>query len=384
MLKLIPGGRADDTQGRKPTRGNGVNKKNLSRAARNSPLEYIKQLIPTPIKQVLKILLGRSPGREPSDPKPGLRLQISLNPESAELYYQLGKEYLNSHNFYASTALFRTALTFGEKNLNQKIILALAGSYRDLGLFDLALHHFNEIREYFKEEAAEGLNSCLDQGKTVKVNNWAPTYLGYGKYQRFKVIADSIKNYAPAGLKIVDIGGGNGEFSFFVPQHHYVLVEPLITGIGTPIPFKEKYFDIAVCADVIEHIPKIDREAAILEIMRLTRKRVYLTAPFGEMSREAEILFFKITKNRWLKEHLGHEFSTLDEIKNFLKNLGIQYQVSPLSFLPAHLPTEILNHYFSRDNKAVFEEFNHFINSYYSHLNIKEPSYGHLFEIILS
>ena len=353
-------------------------------AAKNSPLIYIKQLIPTPIKRVLKILLGRSPEKEPIDLKPELRRQISINPESAELYYQLGREYFNSHNFYAGTALFRTALTFGEKNLNQKIILALAKSYRDLGLFDLALRHFNEIKDYFKEEAADGLNSCLDQGKNVKANNWAPTYLGYGKYQRFRAIADSIKNFAPAGLKIVDIGGGNGEFSFFVPQHHYALVEPLITGIGTSIHFKERYFDIAVCADVIEHIPKTDRESSILEIMRLTRKRVYLTAPFGKMNRESEILFFKITKNRWIKEHLSHEFSTLDEIKNFLRNRGIQFNVSPLSFLPAHLPTAILNNYFLRDNKPVFQEFNHFINSHYSDLNIKEPSYGHLFEIILS
>jgi len=367
MLKLIPDSRADDTQGRKLTRSTGI-----------------KQLIPTPIKRVLKILLGRSPGKEPIDPKPGLRRQISINPESAELYYQLGKEYLNSRNFYASTALFRTALTFGEENINREIILALAKRYRDMGLFDLAVHHFNQIKDYFKEEAAEGLNSCLDQEKNMKVNLWAPTYLGYGKYQRFKVIADNINNFAPAGLKIVDIGGGNGEFSFFVPQHHYALVEPLITGIGTPLPFKEKYFDIAVCADVIEHVPKADREASILEILRLARKRVYLTAPFGKMNREAEVLFFKITGNPWIKEHLGHEFSTLEEIKNFLKNLGVRYNVSPLSFLPAHLPTEILNHFFSRESKPIFDEFNHFINTYYSGLNIKEPSYGYLFEIILS
>lgn len=351
---------------------------------RNSPLIYIKQLIPTPIKRAVKTLLGKSPGKEPIDSKQELRQQISVNPESAELYYQLGREYFNSHNFFTSIALFRTALTFEKNNLNQKIILALAKSYRNLGLFDLALGHFNQIKDNLKDEAAHELNSCLDQEKNVKVNNWAPTYLGYGKYQRFKVIADSIKSFTRGGLKIVDIGGGYGEFSFFVPQHHYVLVEPLVTGIGTPIPFKEKYFDIAVCADVIEHIPKTDRESSILEMMRLTRKRIYLTAPLGKMNREAEILFFKITENPWIKEHLSHEFSTLDEIKIFLKNLGVQYKVSPLSFLPAHLPIEILNHFFSRENKPVFVEFNHFINTYYSDLNIKEPSYGQLFEIILS
>jgi ubiquinone/menaquinone biosynthesis C-methylase UbiE len=352
--------------------------------ARNSPLKYIKKLIPTPVKGVLKTLLGKSPGKESVDPKQELRRQISNNPESAELYYQLGKEYFNSHNFFTSTALFRTALTFEKKNLNQKIILALAKSYQNLGLFDLALHHFNEIKDYFKEEAAAGLNSCLDQGNKIKANNWALTYLGYGKYQRFKVIIDSIKSFARPGLKIMDMGGGNGEFSLFVPQHHYALVEPLITGIGTPIPFKEKYFDIAVCADVIEHIPKNRRESSILEIMRLARKRVYLTAPFGKMSRESETLFFKITKNRWTGEHLSHEFSTLEEIENFLKNQGVQYKVSSLSFLPTHLSISLLNNYYLKDNKPLFEEFNHFFNSHYSDLNIKEPSYGHLFEIILS
>jgi len=367
MLKLFPDGRADDTQGRKLTRG-----------------ARLRRLIPAPIKRVLKILLGRSPEKEPIDLKQELRRQISVNPESAELYYRLGKEYFNSRNFYAGTALLRTALIFGEKNLDRKIILALAKSFRGLGLYDLAVRHFNGIKDYFKEEAAEGLNSCLDQEKKVKVDDWATTYLGYGKYQRFKVIADSIKNFAPAGLKILDIGGGYGEFSFFVPQHDYALADPLITGVGIPIPFKEKYFDIVVCADVIEHIPKARRESSILEIMRLARKRVYLTAPLGKMNREAEMLFFKITKNPWITEHLDHEFSTLDEIKNFLKNLGVQYKVSPLSFLPAHLPTEILNHYFARENKPVFVEFNHFINTYYSDLNIQEPSYGHLFEIILS
>ena len=347
-------------------------------------MKYIKQLIPTPIKRVLKTLLGRSPGKEPIDPKQELRRQISINPEYAELYYQLGWEYFNSHNFFTSTALFRTALTFGKKNLNQKIILALAKSYRNLGLFDLALHHFNEIKDYFKEEAAEGLNSCLEEGKHVNPNKWDLIHLGYGKYQRFKVISDRIKAFAPGGLKIIDIGGGNGEFSLFVPQHHYALVEPSITGIGSPIPLKDRYFDIAVCADVMEHVPKADRESYIIELMRLAGKRVYLTAPFGAMNRETDSFLFKITKNRWTGEHLTYEFSTLDEIKKFLKSQGVKYNVLPLSFLPVHLAMSLLNNFFLRENKSLFEEINKFFNSRYSDLNIKEPSFGYLFEIILT
>lgn len=317
---------------------------------------------------------------------PKLRQQIAINPEAGQLYYQLGQKYFRYRKLgvkFTNIALFRTALTF-EYHLPH-VALALAQSYLELGLFDLAQQQFLEIDDIALPGVRDGLEACLAEGKELRANTWKLEYLPYGIYQRFKIVSERIADVGRNELMVADVGGGRGVFSLFIPQHRYALLEPSVTGVSVPnLRFGDKTFDIVVCADVLEHLPKQDREPSINEMMRLARRRVYFTAPFGARNRELETSLYKLTKSRWLKEHLAHEASTLEEMKSFLEKQGVTCRIYPCSFLPAHFAMGYLNNHFLQDKEMLSAEVNEFFNTHYCDLNRQEPSYGYLFELILS
>lgn len=322
--------------------------------------------------------------RHAPDLRPELRQQIAANPDAGQLYYQLGQDYYERRSLFPSIALFRTALAFGD--CSPQVILALAQSYLDMGLFDLARQQLAKIEDTGLPDVKQRLHLCLVEGQRLRPNTWKPEYLGYGKYQRLKIVSDRIADLDRSNeLMVADVGGGQGQLCLFIPKHRYALLEPSITGVSAPnILLGAKAFDIVVFTDVLEHAPKRDRKPFVAEMMRLARRRVYFTAPFGEQNRQLEIFFYKLTKNPWTKEHLAHEVSTLKEMKSFLEKQGVAYRISPCSFLPTHFAMGYLDNHWLRGNKILRAEVNEFFNTHYCDLNRQEPSYGYLFELMLS
>lgn len=215
------------------------------------------------------------------------------------------------------------------------------------------------------------------------LNKWKLEYLGFGKYQRLKLASDKI-NTTGKDLLIGDIGGGDGCLCLFLPNHRYILVDSSTNGIdGINLPFENKFFDICVSCDTLEHLPKQQRQKFISQMIRVSREKVYLIAPFGEKARELELFYHELTKDPWTKQHLKYNFSTLKEMEDFLKDKNLSYEISPCSFIPTHFVIGYLNNYLLIDKPELFKKINHFFNLTYCDINRIEPSYGHLIDITI-
>lgn len=98
-----------------------------------------------------------------------------------------------------------------------------------------------------------------------------------------------------------------------------------VKGSVIKMPFKDKSFDYSLSVDMLEHIPSKRRSAAIKEILRVTKKRVYLTFPCGEKSEEIDRMLdeYFYRKNGYhydyLEEHVELGLPTSSYIPSLIK-----------------------------------------------------------------
>lgn len=319
--------------------------------------------------------------RVQSDLRPSIRSAIKVRPMDGDLYYRLGNEYFKNGRLFESIALYRSAIALGNESLSVKI--ALVRGYLKKGLYRLAHEQLSTIDGNLVSDLRTELELRLKH-QEWRNSEWRPEAIGYGKYQRLKLLAARIECLEGSGYQIADIGGGQGEFSVFIPGQKYTLIEPSVTGISAPgLPFKEKYFDVVVCADVLEHLPKPQRKNFILELIKIARKKVFITVPVGNDNRVMESYFWELTQNPWTAEHLEHEYSTFEELSAIFESQNIIHSFHPISFLPVHFAMGYLNSAFLKSDAKLMDEVNIFFNSNYSELLQKEPSYGYLIEVTL-
>ena len=332
------------------------------------------------MSRVRAILKAALRGDDRADPRPELRRRIAATPLAGSGYRMLADTYAEGGELFTAIALYRTARSLGDDG--RGTALRLARSYFEVGLAGLARQEVGLVSARSDGATEDEEIEQLARAVQHSVDTWRLECLGYGKYQRMRIVADRIAERWDEPIRLADIGGGRGEFSLFVPTHRYVLVEPSVTGVGLPkLPFGDGALDVVVCSDVLEHVPKHEREDHILEMVRVARSRVYLTAPYGIENREFEELFYRLTQNRWTEEHLEHEVTTLDEMAAFLDRLGVRFQRHPCSFAPVHLAMGYLNNHWLRGHPTRLRELNEFVNSRYSNECRREPSYGYLFEL---
>ncbi len=88
------------------------------------------------------------------------------------------------------------------------------------------------------------------------------------------------------------------------------------------IPFENKSFDVVVCTDVLEHINPRKQDKAINELLRITKKNLYISVPTGKESLDQDFLLNKIYKNKYAKnfpflgQHLSHGLPDANKIQN--------------------------------------------------------------------
>jgi len=101
----------------------------------------------------------------------------------------------------------------------------------------------------------------------------------YGKHR-----IDWIRSHCPRNKKIVDIGGNTGhtfngydrKFVTTVDLDVYQ-VENFVRSNAEDLPFKDREFDIAVFAEILEHVD--NPEIALLEAKRVSKKLI-ISVPF--------------------------------------------------------------------------------------------------------
>lgn len=157
--------------------------------------------------------------------------------------------------------------------------------------------------------------------------NWSPDIA-----LRYLPIADDIRNTKGINT-ILDVGSGSlgitpylnkqvtGVDTNFSGPYSSSLKQVLSSAIK--LPFKNKSFDISICADTLEHIPRNLRKKAIVELIRVTKIKIYIVAPFETISeKEDKILFDYVMRTTgridpYIKEHIDYRLPKEKEIIKF-------------------------------------------------------------------
>lgn len=136
---------------------------------------------------------------------------------------------------------------------------------------------------------------------------------------------DIIQRYYPVvkllegvwGQKIIDVGSGNLGIAPFLDwrKNKIILFDDYFVGYRLSgvtykkgsilrMPFSKDDFDLAVCIDALEHISPIKRKKAVVELLRIAKRKVILSFPEGERSNQAERFINYLFENLFRRKHL--------------------------------------------------------------------------------
>lgn len=232
-----------------------------------------------------------------------------------------------------------------------------------------------EAREYARwgEEAARFIEVSRD-----------PSILNIELYQRFRPVADRINAVAQKGLDVLDVGGREWAFSAFLPGHRVVVADLETTGIDArALPYGDHSFDVVTGHHLLEHVPAQDRLRVVAELVRVARKRAFVTGPFEEnpFAREIDALLLRLEPgNRYLQEHAGLGLPSLTEIEAWLSAEGFRYRVEPLTGANIWLLALALTP-FQQARPRDFREVTRYYNQHFTELDPGGPAYQSLVEI---
>lgn len=150
-------------------------------------------------------------------------------------------------------------------------------------------------------------------------------------WERHTIVAELV---GPAAT-VLDVGGVAGELEMFMPGSSVTSLNvegPADAHFdGDRFPFEDASFDAAVSLDVLEHIPREERQRHFTELRRVTRRTVVLCCPLGSPSHtqaERDVArWYRDTAgepHRFLEEHIANGLPTTGEIQGMASAAGLE------------------------------------------------------------
>lgn len=156
---------------------------------------------------------------------------------------------------------------------------------------------------------------------------------------RYLPVVEAIREQPPRGL-ILEVGVNGSGLTTYLPLP-VVGVDcvmgsarpPFVTPIvarGQALPFQPEVFDYTVCMDTLEHIKASERSRVLGELMRVTRRRVFLGCPMGsaaeQQDRELQCYYRKHNGGSFafLDEHVTNGLPRVETVLAELQDLGRQ------------------------------------------------------------
>ena len=107
--------------------------------------------------------------------------------------------------------------------------------------------------------------------------------------------------------------------------------ETFIRADATNLPFSDNEFDVVISMDVLEHVPKKDRESFIKECSRVAGKSFILACPIdnngmstvSEKAANDTFIRFHNVDHPWLKEHFEEGLPSVDGVDSIMKLIGL-------------------------------------------------------------
>jgi SAM-dependent methyltransferase len=144
-----------------------------------------------------------------------------------------------------------------------------------------------------------------------------------------------LSQYLDGGTTILDAGCGEYGIAAFLSARSVIGVDILPTtakadgflfvhGSVLALPFSDRAFPVAVSVDVLEHLPKDLRLAAVSELVRCAEKVAIITFPSGSAARaidekfRAELIRSGGPIPDWLQEHLENVYPDENSISEII------------------------------------------------------------------
>jgi len=208
--------------------------------------------------------------------------------------------------------------------------------------------------------------------EVVRSNLHDCTKMDVNQYQRFKVLQSHLEPLLINGGSVLDIGGGHGLLSQFIPNNDYFLIEPSVNGIsGVELPFPDNSFDVVVICHVLEHIPANDRGAFLDELVRVAKRNVLIFNPFKNAELDEEKrgqLILDVTGATWAKEHLECGLPEVGDVCDYISSKGLSYEVKGYGDIYASITSVLMSYFAVKSKTTNLEKINQHLNKNYDQL----------------
>lgn len=271
-------------------------------------------------------------------------------------------------HFYLLRCIEKNKSRLSIKPLNAKIHFNYAKQAARFGLYNLANAELKSA-EYlgFDADQVSTLNKRI-YGSLTELDE-----LDVNQYQRFKILQTHLQISLNDGDAILDIGGGHGILSQFLPANRYFLIEPSVNGIsGLKLPFPDNSFDAVVTCHVLEHINADDRLLFISELVRVAKRKVLVFNPFKneELDEQERLqLVLEITKAEWAKEHIDCGLPAIEEISDYIASLGLDFTIKGYGDIYASMATVFMSYFAGEKHAADLVKINKHFNQKYDQLS---------------
>lgn len=214
----------------------------------------------------------------------------------------------------------------------------------------------------------------------------------FDAYQRYETVRQLLNGTAPEpGLRILDAGGYPAPMRQVMPQHEWIVCDPLVNvpgdqvrGSAFHLPFLDDAFDFAVSLDVLEHIEPDHRLRVLDEMQRVSRRGIVLSFPQKMNAVEKAESMVRAAYERWhgkphpwLSEHAQFDLPRADTVYEYLKRQGGTVKAYPVGALHRWTRLQLLSVLmeavpdsleFARDIDTLYEE------TLFAH-EFKDPAY---------
>lgn len=205
------------------------------------------------------------------------------------------------------------------------------------------------------------------------------------------------ENAPAAKLSVLDVGGYPGVLRHFVSPEHYDLsvldvvpddgtIPNYRQGSGMELPYNDTSFDVAVSLDTLEHIPHVDRDRFLRELMRVARHAIVLVNPvqsveadLAEETLNEYIKWVLDARQEQLAEHRDYGLPNFSQTEAIFTTTGWKTLAFPIANVHNWLFMMVAKHYLlsMRDERATaFERtLDRFYNLTFSEDDRAEPAY---------
>lgn len=174
----------------------------------------------------------------------------------------------------------------------------------------------------------------------VEVLNEESRYdLPWDRFMRFDAVSSHLRRIVgdKRTVTILDVGGFDGAFAMFVPGHEVHIVDSATTGgSGLNIPVDDKFYQVVVSIDAIEHLATAERGLLLAEIARVTAELCMVNFPHAS-SLPVQKLILSLTNNPYIREHVELGLPERGWVCDQLSKSGLSCQAIPNTSLAMYV-----------------------------------------------